>query len=124
MAQSAQHRAAQRRIAREIREGTYRPTGVGKQAREVASNQPIIREIQEYKNRIYGHQPKFNQRRSDLSAASNPKTGKPWSREQLEKILAVVEASQADYDRDAAFFRWDDLFDDDDGDLGNAFYYH
>lgn len=36
MAVSAEHRAAQRRTARQIEKGTYKPTSIGRKARETA----------------------------------------------------------------------------------------
>jgi uncharacterized coiled-coil DUF342 family protein len=128
MAQSAsERRSAQRKIARELKEGTFKPSPIGSKAREKAKDyrkekSELIKEIREYKNRLYGHTPRFNQRRSDKNVRINPRTGKDRTIEELRTIWGILEQIDEDNERDEFYWRWDNLFED--IEIESTFYYH
>lgn len=124
----AQIRAsAQRKLARELKAGTFKPSGIGRKAREVAStyNQEkseLIRQIREYKNQVYGGTPRFDQKRSDKSVKINPKTGKERGIEELRTIAGIIGQITEDQQRSEFYWAWDNLFED--AEYESAFYYH
>ena len=66
-------KAAQRKLAKEIREGTFKPSNIGKKARGIASERRnIIDKVRAYKNGQYSSRPKFNQGRSDKVVPEDP----------------------------------------------------
>lgn len=120
-------RQAQRRLAREIKTGTFKPSPIGAKAREKAKDyraekSRLIKIIRDYKNSVYGSQPKFNQQRSDRNVRINPRTKKERGIEELRRIAAVIEQIIADGQRDEFFWAWDNVFEDED--YASALYYH
>jgi hypothetical protein len=128
MAQAAaERRSAQRKIAKEIKTGTFKPSPIGKKARDAAKaylqeKSELIKTIREYKNQVYGGTAKFNQRRSDKNVRINPKTGKERFIEELRVIAYTCERITEDNDRDNFYWQWDNIFED--AEYESAFYYH
>ena len=85
-------KAAQRRLAKEIREGTFQPSNIGKKAREAPSVRAnLVRQIQEHKERQFGNKPKYNAKRSNDAISIDPNTGKARSIKELKNILDYLE---------------------------------
>lgn len=100
----AQSRAAvQRALAKQIREGTYQPSEIGKKAREIGSRAALIREITVVKDALNSGKPKFNKTRSDKATKFLP-SGKERSAAQLRKIrdafTAIANGDTDDVDLD------------------------
>lgn len=88
-------RAAQRRLAKEIKEGTYKPSKIGQKARQVVSERKqLIAEIKAIKDIRYSGQESFDQARSDKHIDKDL-DGKNRSVKDLKKILQALED---DYD--------------------------
>jgi hypothetical protein len=124
----AQIRAsAQRRLARELKAGTFKPSGIGKKAREIAKKlqaekSELIKQIREYKNKVYGGGARFNQKRSDKNVKINPRTGKDRTIEELRTIADIIDQIDEDQARDNFYWAWDNIFED--AEYESAFYYH
>jgi len=90
--------ALSRKLARELREGTYQPSSIGKKAREVGTRAALASQIDFYKDALNSGKPKYNKARSD-KATRIGKDGKPRSAKTLRKILdfyiAVVEGDDS-----------------------------
>jgi hypothetical protein len=123
----AQIRAtAQRKLARELKAGTFKPSGIGAKAREAAKlyraeKSELIQSIRDYKNSLYGGTTSFNQKRSDKNVRVNPKTGKDRPIEELRTIAEVLEQITEDNQRDQFYWAWDNIFED--AEYESAFYY-
>lgn len=123
----AQIRAsAQRKLAKELKAGTFKPSGIGKKAREVANDykkekKELIDQIREYKNQVYGSSARFNQRRSDKNVKISPKTGKDRPIEELRTIAGIIDQITEDQQRSEFYWAWDNLFED--IEYESAFYY-
>jgi hypothetical protein len=123
----AQIRAsAQRKLAKELKAGTFKPSGIGAKAREVAKayraeKSELIKDIREYKNSLYGGTQSFNQKRSDKNVRINPKTGKERPIEELRTIAGVLAQITEDNERDRFYWAWDNIFED--AEYESAFYY-
>jgi hypothetical protein len=83
--------ALSRKLAKQIREGTYEPSSIGKKAREVGSRTVLIREITVIKDALNSGKPKFNKTRSDKATREKP-NGQPRSAAQLRRILDAFTA--------------------------------
>lgn len=124
----AQIRAsAQRKLAKELKAGTFKPSGIGKKAREVANTyaqekRELIKQIREYKQKIYGGKSTYNKRRSDKNVKVNPRTGKDRPIEELRIIAGLIDQIDEDQARDQFFWAWDNIFED--AEYESAFYYH
>lgn len=119
--------AAQRKLARELKAGTFKPSPIGARSREIAKNYraektALIKEIREYKNEVYGSSPKFNQARSDKAARTNPGNGKDWKVGELRSIAATLRTITENNERDQFYWAWDNIFED--AEYENALYYH
>jgi hypothetical protein len=94
MAQTpAERRLAQRRLAKEIREGTYKPSAAGAQARKAANriaHDALVETAVEQKRAIYGHSERWNEReaRRWIRVAED---GSPRSPASLRKIIAAEQ---------------------------------
>jgi hypothetical protein len=123
----AQIRAsAQRKLARELKAGTFKPSAIGKKAREAAKKltdekETLIKAIIEYKKKIYGKRGTYNPNRSDDNVRVNPRTHKARPVEQLRSIVEVIEQITDEQAEDEFYWAWDDFFGDDD--YTSAFYY-
>lgn len=85
-------KAAQRKLAKEIREGTFQPSSIGKKARETpAKRANLVRQIQEHKERQFGSRTDYNTKRSNDAISIDPNTGKPRSIKELRQILEYLE---------------------------------
>lgn len=110
---TAQHRAAQRRLAKEIHTGTYKPSAIGAKAREVANSQKIIDDIQTLKQQLFGHSPNWKPTTSRRHIAINAATGKIRTRDELLDIKdrmtdAIANLTPFMNRKDT----WHDIFDD------------
>lgn len=128
----AQIRAsAQRKLAKELKAGTFKPSAIGTKAREAATKlktekDRLIARIKAYKDAHYTHKTNlrvgkvlFNQRRSDKSIEISPITGKRRTIEELRTIADIInQAEQGEIELDWLGY----IFDDDDHQ--SAFYYH
>jgi hypothetical protein len=119
--------AAQRKLARELKAGTFKPSAIGKKAREAAKKltdekETLIKAIIEYKRKIYGKQGKYNPRHSDRNVRVNPRTHKARPIEQLRTIVEVIEQITDEQAEDEFYWAWDDFFGDDD--YESTFFYH
>jgi len=104
--------AAQRRIAREIKSGTYQPSKIGQRSRQIVQTRAqLVAQIQQQKIEKFGTNPKFNAGRSEQAVDVNQDTNKARSVKQLQKILQYLE---------------DDIDpgDVEDTDYESALYYH
>lgn len=123
MAQTpAERRKAQRKLAKQVKEGTYEPSRIGEKAREKAreyrqAKTAFISYIRAYKDQEYGYREKFSQQRSDQVVRFDPGTGKERKIEQLRRIADHVEQLAED---ELDFWMEVDL----DTDYESAFYYH
>ena len=113
MPTSSERRAAQRRLARQIHTGTYKPSATGKKAREVANSQQIINDIQTLKHQLFGNSPNWKATSSRRHIAVNAATGKIRSKSELEDIKQKVQDAIANL---TPFMNrhdtWHDIFDD------------
>lgn len=110
-------RRAQRRIAKELREGTFKPSSVGKQAREApALRKDVVNRIQAIKARMFGDRPKYSEKGS-RRAIERDKNGKLRSLKDLKRILEVLEEQESEEYQE----NYDDL---ESYGLGDALYYH
>ena len=108
-----EHRAAQRRLAREIKTGTYKPSAIGRKAREVAGNQKIIDDIQALKQQLFGNSPNWRVTSSRRHIAVNATTGKIRQRDELLDIRDRMQNAIANL---TPFMNrkdtWHEIFDD------------
>lgn len=113
MATTPEHRAAQRRLAKEIKTGTYKPSAIGKKSREVAGSQKIIDDIQTLKQQLFSGSPNWRATSSRRHIAVNAATGKIRTRDQLLDIKQKIEDAIANL---TPFMNrhdtWHDIFDD------------
>jgi hypothetical protein len=124
---AAQRTAAQRKIARELKAGTFKPSPIGSKAREQAKiyraeKSELIKTIREYKDSIYGSKSTYNKKRSDKNVRVNPRTGKDRKIEELRIIASVLEGITDDQGRDEFYWAWDNIFED--AEYESAFFYH
>jgi uncharacterized coiled-coil DUF342 family protein len=123
----AQIRAsAQRKLARELKAGTFKPSAIGKKAREAAKiyrseKSELIKKIREYKDHLYGGKPTYNKKRSDKNARINPRTQKDRTIDELRTIVEIIEQIEEENQQDEFYWAWTQLFDDED--YVSAFYY-
>ena len=120
-------RAAQRKIAREVKSGKYTPSPIGRKSREVTKNRrEIVNRIAQKKERLLGSSPKFNAKRSRQYITTDPDTHKPRTIEELEEIEdgidQALDAIAEESDRDPFWWAWDNIFED--AEYENAIYYH
>jgi hypothetical protein len=122
VAVTAEHRAAQRRLAREIHSGTYKPSGIGAKARRIAAltEQELIDRAQELKKKHFGTRIKWNSARSRMNLQVDPDNGLPRGRKDLRLILDDIEQ----WDKAGAPDDWEGLTAIHDGEFQTAFYYH
>jgi len=123
MAQTAQQRRkAQREIARKLK--THQrilPEEFTRKAKAVAGEKKdLFNQIDAWKQQHYGTRPKWNEKTSKKTTRINGGTGKPWTTEELRKILAGIQgASQGQADA----WDWEDAFEENE-DYASALYYH
>ena len=123
MASQAERRAARRRLAREIKTGTYQPSAIGKKARQAATElekERLIDRIQALKHKHFGDRIKYNETRSRKNIQVDPATGKLRTLADLRSILDSITR----WDADGAPDDWEGLVTIYDGDHESAFYYH
>lgn len=127
MAVSAEHRKAQRRLAREIHGGTFKPSKIGAKARRIANEldkEQVIREIQDRKRAAFGHgtrlPDKWNSAHSEKNIRVNPETGNDRTLPELRKILRDIRQ----WDDDGRPDDWEGLDAISDGEYHSAFFYH
>lgn len=118
--------SAQRKLAKELKAGTFKPSAIGAKAREVAKayraeKSELVQIIREYKNSLYSGSKNFNQKRSDKNVRINPKTGKERPIEELRTIAGVLAQITEDNQRDEFYWAWDNIFED--AEYESAFYY-
>ena len=123
----AQIRAsAQRKLAKELKAGTFKKSNIGAKAREAANKlvkekDELIKRIIEYKDRIYGAKGTYNKTRSDKNVRINPNTNKPRTVEQLRTIAETLDQIEQAGNEEDFYWEWQELFGDDD--YESAFYY-
>ena len=118
--------AAQRKLARELKAGTFKKSSVGAKAREAATKltterTDLIRRIIAYKDRIYGAKGTYNKARSDKNVRINPRTGKNRPIEQLRGIAEAINQIEQARNEEDFYWEWQELFGDDD--YVSAFFY-
>ena len=125
MATSAQRRAAQRKLAKEIHEGTYKPSSIGKKAREIVGASQLINEIQILKAQLFMRSPNWNPTSSKRHIAVNARTGKPRTVKELKDIKERMEEKidNLDFNMDNTFYRWHYVFEDLEPDYQMAGFY-
>ena len=89
MATASERRSAQRQTARQVHEGTYKPSAIGKKAREAASKRipVLIDQIQALKKKHFGDRIKWNKDRSRKNVQVDPATGNHRKLKELKDIL-------------------------------------
>jgi hypothetical protein len=119
---SAERRAAQRRLAKQIHERTYKPSNIGAKARQAAKSraEELIDKIQALKKKHFGQRPKWNAARSRMYVKVDPATGNPRPVRDLKQILADIE----EWDASDIPGDWHGLVAISDGEYETAFYYH
>lgn len=124
MAQTAaERRSAQRRLAREIKTGTYKPSAIGEKSRQLSGERTrLINKIAAFKYDLYHLRPKFNKKRSFHTVGANPETGRRRDIEELRDLARIVDES-LENDRDPLHWQHDEIFADTEFD-DNSFYYH
>jgi hypothetical protein len=122
VARDAERTAAQRRLAKQIKAGTYKPSGLGAKARRIAVERKpqIVDQIQALKQAAFGNRIKWNAARSRKYVQVDPGTGEDRTIKELAHILdAITRWTDADMPDD-----WEGLVDFSDGEYESAFYYH
>jgi len=127
MAQTAaQRRKAQREIARKLRaHEPILPKQITARAKAVAGKRKdLLNQIDAWKKKHFGTRPKWSEKGAKYSTRINAKTGERWTTDELEEIWQdLKDADPDDIDRDIVFWRWDNIFEENE-DYSSALYYH
>lgn len=112
--------AAQRKLAKEIKSGTYKPSSIGAKARELTrSYDTVVKQIQEYKSRKYGGNARYDETRSIANIVKSAVNGEIRTIQQLREILKVIQAQERENPDN--YWPWADEFDED---YLSIFWYH
>jgi hypothetical protein len=82
-----QRRAAQRRLAKEVHEGTYKPSKIG----QASERERLVREVQALKREAFEGTGRFNAKRSEAAVRRDVKTGKSRSVHDLQVMRAAMQ---------------------------------
>ena len=82
---ASERRAAQRQLAKELQQGTYKPSSVGERER-------LVREINAYKKMVWGDRPRYNAKGANASTRRDIETGKPRSIAELRKMVRYTRS--------------------------------
>jgi hypothetical protein len=112
----AARRKAQRTLAKQIKEGTYKPSSIGAPSRKVSgARTKLINAIYAEKKKQFGDRPKWNAKRARASIIKNDKTGKTINTETLQRVLDKLQDTKKQIDED---------YYDDAADIDAAGHYH
>lgn len=120
MATSAERQAAQRRLAREIKTGTYKPSGIGAKARRIATEletRKLIEVAHGLKTQLWHISGR--QTRSSIKHLSHDLMGNPRGIKSLREVIKALERAIANH-----LERWDDIIQGMDDDDVSALFYH
>jgi|SRR5579862_6850675 len=122
MARDAERRAAQRRLAKEIRSGTFKPSDIGAKARRAARERKpqILVDVQDLKRQEFGDRIKWNEGRANKYVQVSPETGKDRTIAELLHVKSAIQAWISLQRPDD----WFGLADITGGELESSLYYH
>jgi hypothetical protein len=125
MAAASERASAQRRLARQIKTGTYQPSNIGAKARKAATEliqdkTAIIDQIQDIKRDAFGDRLRWNEALSRQHVKTSPETGKNRGIEELRKTLKDIRQ----WDANGRDDDWEELADISSDSEDSVFYYH
>lgn len=122
MTTNVERRAAQRRLAKEIRAGNYKPSAVGRKAREVASErkEELLNLAFKLKKDAFGDRIKWNNGRAFKYVQVDPGTGENRG---INELRAIVDAFNV-WKAAGRPEDWHGLVELAEGTDESSFYYH